>query len=271
MVEQSRSPVRNPGALDRDDREAFMNTVTQTLRGKIQRGTEMGLGIANIGGNQNSFDLLQHWKSVNPPRIGMVVEATLDGAGNLLTLSEVPDTQLAREQAEQAFASTRRQGDALAGGIRKHFGITAFVVEIVLLISFFLLPSVSLAYLGRSLTAWNVLGLDLASFSTNAHGLLSLLCTALFAPMAAPFVRKPWARWLYGAPLGFVLLVVAEVLWQISNAGASIHAASGGLMPDEVVGEIGRQAAGMLHVSLGAYLVLGCSVYLASRILRPIP
>ena len=51
----------------------------------------------------------------------------------------------------------------------------------------------TIGFVNRSLTGWDLIGLDVNTLSTNAHGFLSLLCLlCLFAPLAVPFMKQWW-------------------------------------------------------------------------------
>ena len=72
-------------------------------RGKIMRDTNAGPGIVFVDGAQKSFTLEAHWKSSSPPKVGAVVEVTVDSAGNPLSVEPIDETALAKEQAKKAL------------------------------------------------------------------------------------------------------------------------------------------------------------------------
>jgi hypothetical protein len=238
-------------------------------RGRVQLYTNVGDGIIAVDGVQYAFQLQGMWRSEMPPRIGMLVEVTFDAQGTPESIVEVPDSQIAKEQAEQALASAKQHGTALAGTVRSRFAIPVLAAEVILLIGFFVLPNVTIGFVNRSLTGWDLIGLDVNTLSTNAHGFLSLLCLlCLFAPLAVPFLKQWWSRWLYVAPLGFTVLALITVYFQIQNAGHAARESASDLFGSAAAREMTNQVAGMFHIGMGVFVVVICALYLASRSLK---
>lgn len=80
------------------------------MRGKILRDTSQGDGILFLDGKQKSFSLEKHWKSPNPPKVGATVEATVDEAGELVSVVEVKQAAVLKETALKAGAEFSSQG-----------------------------------------------------------------------------------------------------------------------------------------------------------------
>ncbi len=235
-------------------------------RGRVQRDTSVGDGVLAVEGIQYAFTLERMWRSEMPPRLGMLVEVTFDTQGAPESIVAVPDGQIAKEQAEQALASAKQHGTALAGTVKSRFAIPVLTAEVILLIGFFLLPNVTIGFVNRSLTGWDLIGLDVNTLSTNAHGflgLLALLC--LFAPLAVPFLKQRWSRWLYVAPLGFTAVAPVTLYFQIENAGHAARESAGDLLGAAAAREMTNQVAGMFHIGIGVFVVAICALYLASR------
>ena len=101
-------------------------------RGRIQRDTSVGDGVLAVEGVQYAFKLERMWRSEMPPRIGMLVEVTFDAQGAPESIVAVPDSQIAKEQAEQALASAKQHGTAFAGTVKSRFAIPVLVAEVIL-------------------------------------------------------------------------------------------------------------------------------------------
>jgi hypothetical protein len=238
-------------------------------RGRVQLYTNVGDGIVAVDGVQYEFKLQGMWRTEMPPRIGMLVEVTFNAQGVPESIVAVPDSQIAKEQAEQALASAKQHGAALAGTVKSRFAIPVLVAEAILLIGFFLLPNATIGFINRSLTGWDLIGLDVNTLSTNAHGFLSLLCVlCLFAPLAVPFLKQWWSRWLYAAPLGFMIFALIAVYFQIENAGHAARESAGDLFGADAAREMTNQVAAMFHIGMGVFVVAICALYLASRSLK---
>lgn len=64
---------------------------TQTRkRGKVLRDTSKGPGLLIIEGQQYPFSLSDLWKSDQPPKIGMIVEAEFNRDGQIVAIRTVP-------------------------------------------------------------------------------------------------------------------------------------------------------------------------------------
>lgn len=237
-------------------------------RGRILRDTNAGPGLVTVDAKQYSFTLEGMWISEIPPRPGMVVEVTFDEEGKPVSLRAVPEKELAIEQAQQALAGARRHGAALTTGLRSRIGLPVMVVEALMLIAFFLLPCMRVGngYMNQSFNGWDAIGLDPATASTSNHGILSLLALALFVPIVMPFVQKPWSRWLYAAPFGFVVIAFVSLSIEIQHAGSSARQAITDTLGTNAVGaQFGNPMAGMFSPGVGVFIALLCSIYLLTR------
>ena len=244
-----------------------------TQRGRVQRDTSVGDGVVAVDGKQYAFQLEGVWQSELPPRAGMLVDVNFDSVGVPARIVAVPDAQLTREQAEQALATARRQGGVLAGTIRSRFGLAVFGAELGLLLSFFVLPSVTIPIAGRSFSAWDVIGMDVRTTMVDDHGVLSFLAIlCLFAPLAVPFVKLIWARWLYLAPLIYSLIAAVTIYMQMESAEHTVEREAGaelGALGGQFAREVANQASGMLHLSVGIFAIFACALYLAFRVRQP--
>lgn len=70
-------------------------------RGKVLRDPYAGPGLLMIEGRQYPF-LLAGWKSEGPPKPGLPVDVHFARNGQILTVTAVSDSQIARERTEAA-------------------------------------------------------------------------------------------------------------------------------------------------------------------------
>lgn len=237
-------------------------------RGKILRDTSAGPGLLMSEGQQYSFPLEGVWQSETPPRPGLVVDVDLGEDGIVRTVTVVPESQIAKEQAEQALAIARAKGGALASTAVARFGMPTLVATGLLILGWFFLSTISIntGFLGKmDFTFWRVLSFVNAKNAFEAlgtlkdggsagfYGLLALIA------LAGPFLSTFWKdrRAALGGllPLLFMLLVALLVRNAISSATAGAPAE----MMDAARDEIAKQ----ISVGIGAYVSLLAAIYLA--------
>lgn len=243
-----------------------------TVRGRVLRDTNAGPGLLAAGGKQYSFTLENMWQSELPPRLGMPVEIDFGAEGRPESVRMVPDTQVAQEQAAAALAEARRHGERLTDGLRSRFRIPTLLAESLMLLCFFLLLNLRMgnAFNKRAVNGWDAIGLNPATTATNDHGLLSLLAVAgLLAPLAVPFVRHWWARWLYAGPLVFCAAAIASLWYEIDSVGRAAQQQIGAVFGAQAVRGIANPADGLFHPAVGAFAVLLCAGYLARQTRLP--
>jgi len=242
-----------------------------TKRGRILRDTSVGPGLLTVEGTQYTFLLEGMWRSEVPPRTGMAVDVIFDRTGAPATVCAASEGQVAKEHAQRAPSGVLQHGESMKGGLGSRLGAAALAAEALMLACFFLLPNMEMgdAWTRRKINGWDAIGLDPATMMTNDHGFLSLLAVlCLFAPLAVPFVKQAWARWLNAAPLAFVALAAVAIASEVRSLGQQAADNVAGLLGGEVGREMSRQMSGMFSVSFGAYGVLLCSIYLLTRALR---
>jgi hypothetical protein len=253
-------------------------------RGKILRDTNAGPGLLSIDGNQHPFTLEHHWKSDLPPRVGMVVDATFDGAGSLALVTPVADAQLAREQAELAVQAAKARGGALAAGLTARFGLPTLVAMGVLFVGWFFLNTVAIqvsSQYGVGLSFWKLLGvlnspaglLNGLNGAGGGSGIYGFLCiVALLAPLA-PYAWKDKRAHLGGLlPLAFMLLValmiylgISDGMQQAQGAAGMFGGAQAAQMAESMSSMMLREAMRAISIGLGGYLSLLAALYLAGR------
>ncbi len=241
-----------------------------TKRGRVLRDTNVGPGLVTVEGRQYSFLLEGMWRSDVPPRTGMTVDVGFDAEGAPVEVYAVSESQIAKEQAHKALDGALRHGGALGasvgGGFKGRFGPLTIAAELIMLLAFFILPSLRIGgFVSRALSGWDAIGLDAQTQMPTDHGILSLLAIlCLFGPVAVPFLKQAWARWLNAAPLGFVVLAaisVGSVIRSTNAAMANVGEAFGGAGGREMA----RQFGPSYSLGVGAYLAVICAVYLAVR------
>ena len=245
-------------------------------RGKILRDANLGPGLLIVEGQQHSFTLEGVWKSAVPARPGLVVDVELDAAGNVSSITAIPDSQLAKEQAEVALAAAKEKGGQIFGQVVAKVGMPNLVAGLVLLISWFWLTAVSVAipFGGKfEFSFWQILGflsanniLDVMERnghpSTGIYGLIAVVC------MAGPFVQYFWKdkRAALGGLLPLVFMIIVGVMVR-----SSIHSAMGPVA-DGPFGDMQRQAQDEMmkavSMGMGVYLSVLASLYFAGMGLK---
>lgn len=243
-------------------------------RGRVLRDTHAGPGLLVVDSVQHLFTLENMWRSDVPPRAGMVVDVTFTSDGALASVAAVPEAQVAKEQAQTVLAGALRHVSGLSETARAHYGILNVSLQLLLLISFFVLQSLSLQatpYLQPHWTGWEAIGVDLHGLEQNTtvsmdRGLLSVLAiVCIFAPLAVPFLKQARARWLYVAPLAFCLLALGTVWVEIHNAANEIAVNIAGFGSHNAAMAAANEFSGAFSIRMGAYLVLLFSLALATR------
>lgn len=240
-------------------------------RGKIIRDTSVGAGLLIAEGQQYQFQLEGTWRSEEAPRIGMVVDVDLNERGDVVGITAVPESQLAREQAEVAMTAARERGAAIASGAVARFGVPSLVAGAALIIGWWMLPAVSINVFGSSghITFWQVLGFVNSgnlmggfggggSPSTGIYGLLAVIAVA--GPFAHHFWKDRRASLAALLPLAFMLLVAIMVRNAIG--GAMGGGADAGVF-SEFANQARHEAMKAISIGTGVYLSLIASLYFA--------
>jgi hypothetical protein len=247
-----------------------------TKRGKILRDTAAGTGLLAVEGGQYSFQLEGVWRSEEPPRIGMVVEVAFNHDNAVEWVRGVPESVLAKEQAEQAL----RKGSLLASQIKAKVGLPTLIAFGVLLVGWFFLSSIDIGKetVGVQITFWELLGyvgkldaiqgLNPYALAHNGMGIYSLLG---FASLAGPFLFYFWKdrRAALGGLLPLAVMVVAAVLvlhglHHLARQAAGFadlfgESAAGKKMMDEATDAFMSQ----FQIGVGAYVSLASACYFA--------
>jgi hypothetical protein len=241
-------------------------------RGKILRDPHTGPGLLMLEGQQYQFLLEGIWKSDVPPKPGLVVDVELDSLGIVVAITAVPESQIAKEQAELALAAAKKKSAVLASSIVAKFGLPQLIAAGLLILSWFFLTafSVQLPFLEKiDFTFWQVLGFlnaDSVSQVLERHanpnagfyGVLALIA------IAGPFLRYFWTdkrAILAGLlPLLFMLLVGILIRSNIqSSFGSSVNATYG------IQRQLQEQATKAISLGFGTYTSILVSLYFAAN------
>jgi len=243
------------------------------MRGKILREpSEAAPGLLMVNGEQHNFVLERIWHSAAAPAIGSTVEVEMSPGGEIAGITAVPESQLAKEQAEAALQIAKEKGSALASGLIARFGVSTLAAIGVLGVSWFFLTAVSYnaGFLGKmEFTLWRVLSLINASSpmdslrnlsgdggSTGIYGLLGVV--ALAGPLAGYFWKDKRAELGGLLPLLFMIFVGLVVRQALGSIG-------GGFGSAREMQEIRDEMMKGVSIGLGTYLSLAAALYLAFK------
>src|SRR5579864_3925116 len=193
------------------------------VRGTIIKVPDASPGLLFVNGEQKSFTLGGVWQSAVAPAPNIIVDVQLDSSNSVVSITQVDLHQARKEQMSHAGAVAQEQGKHAAELAKKGFGtllarmgIVAFGATVLLWISWFFLPAVSIPPV-ISLTFSALLGFDFSNaismMGGGSFGFLSfigLLCIA--APFAAPFWKHPYSRYLNVLPLAFILIETIRLM-----------------------------------------------------------
>ena len=247
-----------------------------TKRGKVLRDTSAGPGLLSVDGNQHQFNLQGIWKSPEPPKPGMQVLVEFAPDLTILRVIPIPESQIAREQAEAVMKAAKEKGGVLVSAAVARFGAPLLIATGAILVSWLFLPAMTIQGLfgKESLTFWQVLGFVNAGnsiealmqgrsgASTGFYGLLA------FIALAGPFLHFFWkdrrASVAGILPILFMLFIAVMVR-------STVHSAMGGVAEGPLA-EVQRQAQdemmNAISVAYGAYLAALAGVYLAAASLK---
>jgi hypothetical protein len=179
-------------------------------------------------------------------------------------------TETSQQQPNEALATASK----LIGGLANHMGgYITLIAAVLVWIAWFLLPAISMNtfFAEDSFTFWRLLSIDFSNTvsmnpntSVGLAGFVGFL--AIIAPFVAPFLKAPWAKYLFAAPLAFVVLYGFR-LW------VSISSIAGGAqnVTAQVIPGMGRMVTSAYAFGIGAYVLLIGSFILALRVIKTSP
>ena len=241
-------------------------------RGKVLRDASAGPGLLSVDGQHYQFSTAGVWRSDIAPTAGMPVEVEFAGDASVIGIRQVPDSQIAREQAGAVVTAPRERGGVMVSAAIARFGLPLLIATALMMICWFFLGAVSVQTLfGKlSFTFWQILGFlnadspwesvmsGRAGASAGFYGFLALIA------LAGPFLPYFWKDKRAG--LAGVLPMAFMIAVGIMLRG-NMHAAMGGTL-DGALGEMQRQAQqemmNAVSLGFGTYLSLLVSLYLAA-------
>jgi hypothetical protein len=226
-------------------------------RGKILRDASAGPGLLSVDGQHYQFAVEGVWRSAVPPTAGMAVDVDFAADATIVAITQVSDTQIAKEQAEAVVNAARQKGGVLASKAIAKFGLPLLIATGLMIISWLFLTAISVQtpFGELNFSFWQVLGFLNADTpwetvmsgrggpSAGFYGLLAIV--ALAGPYASYFLKDRRASLAGILPLIFVLMV-----WIMFRS--SINRSLGGDISGPL-GDVARQAReeAMKAVSLG--------------------
>lgn len=242
------------------------------MRGKILRDTNNGQGILFLEGEQKPFTLEQHWRSPNPPKVGMLVDVVLDEDGQVLSVTEVSQAEVLKEQARKAGAVLSSQGQAGFEALKEQASRASALIQekgaagagrellksgISLPLTLALVFLLMLAWVAFALIKVKMLGVSI-SLSEGLKGFNAfLMWVVLLSPLISLVWRHPYA----------VLTKCIPAVYMLWQSIASVREISRGMsMAGSMMGRRNADAAaGFLKefVSFGFGFYLSIAVVLA--------
>ncbi len=233
------------------------------MRGKVLREPNAGPGLLMIQGQQYKFSLDGLWKSEIPAKPGLDVDVDLDQNLQILAITVIPESQIAKEQAEEAMAKVKEKGGKILSDLIARFGLPTLVATGLLLVGWFFMNSLSIKDARVSFTFWQVLGVLNAGNPYEAildprgapgaglYGFLAIV--ALVGPLVHYFWKDK--RAVLGG-----LVIAVMVRSAINNVGGADTAG----IPAEALRQMREQAWSGISMGLGAYLSGLVGLYFAA-------
>jgi len=246
--------------------------INMAKRGKVLRDPNNGPGLLIVEGQQYPFALEGVWKSEVPPKPGLAVDVDFDSTGKVSAISAIPESQVAKEQAEIALQVAKEKGGQIFGQIVAKVGMTNLVAGLLLFIAWFWLNAVVVASPFGSkieITFWQVLGLlnarnILEVLGSNMRGSAGMYGFFALVCLAGPFIQYFWKdkRAALGGvlPLAFLVIIGIMVRNSISNAMGPLP--SGGMYGD-MQREAQAEMSKAISYGLGIYVSVLASLYFA--------
>jgi hypothetical protein len=244
-------------------------------RGRVLRDTSAGPGLIVVDGQQYPFQLESIWRSEVPPRAGLVADVAFNKDGSIAFIIAVAESQLAKEQTEQAMAMAREKGGALVSSVVAKFGMPTLIATGLLIIGWFFLTTISYngGFVGKmDFTFWHILSFINASNamealstmtgsgSTGFYGFLAIL--ALAGPFLAYFWKDKRAQLGGTLPLLFMLLVALLVRHSISSAIGAGASGTPSPMETQMMDMARKEMMKAISIGMGAWISLLAAIYL---------
>jgi len=236
-------------------------------RGRILRDPRFGAGLLMVEGRQYPF-ALGIWKSDALPKPALVVDVEVDDGGTVQSVTAVPDSLLAEEQAQaMRVLAHRKDGASTATVFSKAGGFTLIGAGLLAVAWWFLTAvSIQMPFPGKvDFTFREVLGFLSAGNAPDLLGQYSGPGAGIYGGIAVlallgPFVHLVWhdKRAALGGLLPLVFMVVVGIMAR-SSVGSSI-AANAAIEPAK---QVRGEAMKAVSLGPGSYLSLAICLYFA--------
>ncbi len=240
------------------------------MRGKVLREPNAGPGLLMVQGQQYKFSLEGLWTSEVPPKPGLDVDVDLDQNLQILAITAIPPSQIAREQAEEAAGRVKEEGGKILRQLIARFGLPILVATGLLIVGWFFMTSLSIPDARANFTFWQVLGVLNASSPYEAiidphsapgpgmYGFLAIV--ALAGPLVHYFWKDNRAVLGGSLPLLFMLVIGLMVRGSIAGWGGANLAN----IPPDVAQQLREEALKGISMGWGAYLSGLVGLYFAA-------
>lgn len=250
-------------------------------RGKILRDTNTGPGILHVNGQQKEFTLERHWKSDVPPKVGAVVDVVLNDAGEIESVTAVPEADLAREQAGKLASSAMQKSLQLKEQAIARIGAPTLIAMAVLAAAWYFLSTINLrasashsiglsfyevlkmANMGDAL----IMGVAMVKYAdAGIYGVL--MWAVLLAPLLPHFLSNRNLNLAYTAPLLYLGTMVAIFFYKVSSTAGETARTMGSFFGGaERAAKLAEQAKAKamegLGLGLGFYVAIATAAFLA--------
>ncbi len=249
-----------------------------TQRGKVLRDTSAGTGLISANGKQYEFTLEGEWRSDSAPTAGMIVEFATDEAGKIVSVTQVNESQLAKEQADKLLGEAKVRGAALVGDLSARMGKTTLIAWAAVCVSWFFMSVMTVditAQNSTGITFWDFLlvvnqGQALDAMMSMSHsgerGVWALLALAALAGPAVPQFWKDGRAYLgYLLPAAVMVGAFVTLYMHINSALSQSRGMAESFLGANSAGYIDQmvnQVMNAIHVGAGGYIALIASAVL---------
>lgn len=250
------------------------------MRGKILRDTNSGAGIVFVNGEQKQFTLEQHWKSATAPVVNQTVDVELSATGEVLAISLVDETALAKEQAQQMAGEAVVRARKLSNYVLATVGPVTLGAVLLLLLSWtclnFVSISISRGY-SEGANLYEILklanaGEGISALGGGKHASAGvygwLMWAAALLPLLPCLLKHKFAWAANFAPLVFMLAVgysiYAAIQKQVgvaSSMGGMFGGAQALQMAEKMASEMVSAAVRAMSLGLGFYISVAVALY----------
>lgn len=246
-------------------------------RAKVLLDASNGKGLISTGSTQYEFVLKDIWKSDVAPKVGMVVEFELGSDGAVCSISPVPESQIAKEQADIVMKAAKAKGLALFSQASIRLGTPVLVAWAIIIVTWFFMNAINIsmgAIGGAGVTFWELLGvvnnagglsgIGGSSSSKGIYGLMAII--ALIGPAVSQFWSDKKAHLANCIPFLLMLVVMVIFYMQLRSSVAEVGKMAGGFGGGAIADMVSKMMAETMksiHLGIGAIAAFITSAYLA--------